>query len=161
LTLKLNESVPRRTLKDCEAVIERSLRTLIVGEALRDIRDRQLYAPQHPSFEIYCRKRWGLAHRRVARFVEAAEVAQFLAHHGLLALPDAKLAHELAPLLAEPERLMATWIVLSSLEAVPSATLVRTVVLRVEGAPLDLDVESIVTDAIAEHRRPNDSHQIS
>jgi hypothetical protein len=34
---------------------------LLVGNALREIRDRHLYRASHPSFETYVRGRWGLS----------------------------------------------------------------------------------------------------
>ena len=61
---------PRRdtteiTLAECEKAIERSLKSFeATGNALRKIRDRQLYRPPHTTyktFEEYCLERWGFS----------------------------------------------------------------------------------------------------
>jgi hypothetical protein len=88
VTLKPAENVPHPTLKECEAVIERSLRIFVVGEALREIRDSQLYTARYASFDDYCLKRWSIAHRQAERLISAAEVAQLVTDHGSLILPD-------------------------------------------------------------------------
>lgn len=154
MTLKLAESVPGPTLKECEAVIERSLRTFVVGEALREIRDSQLYTPHYASFDDYCQKRWSFPHRQAERLIAAAEVAQLVRDHGTLTLPNGTVAHELVPLLADPDRLIATWIALSTFDTVPSVAQVREVVQRVKAAPPDTLVEKVVKDAIAERSSP-------
>jgi hypothetical protein len=57
--------VARRSLADCEAVIERGLGTFMeVGTALAEIRDQGLYRDTHGTFEAYCRERWGLSRKR-------------------------------------------------------------------------------------------------
>ena len=53
--------VPYGALTECEAVIERGLRTFVeVGEALLRIRDERLYRETHGTFEDYCRERWAM-----------------------------------------------------------------------------------------------------
>ena len=67
------------TLGECEAVIERGLKTFCeVGEALLAIRDGRLYHATHSSFEDYCRERWGMLKAHAYRFMEAAEVVDNL-----------------------------------------------------------------------------------
>jgi hypothetical protein len=49
-------------LADHEAALDRHRRSFReAGEALRDIRDRRLYRETHPTFEAYCRERWGMS----------------------------------------------------------------------------------------------------
>jgi hypothetical protein len=60
-----------------EAVIARGLRTFVeVGRALREIRDRDLHrAAGYPSFDAYCRERWGFSRVRSTQLIAAAETA--------------------------------------------------------------------------------------
>lgn len=61
-------------LMDCEAAIERGLGTFReVGDALLRIRDAKLYRLHAPTFEAYCRDRWGISQPRAYQFIEAAE----------------------------------------------------------------------------------------
>jgi len=58
-----------------ETVIERGLTTFYdVGEALLAIRDQRLYRAEHPTFEAYCRERWGIARQRAYELIDAAEI---------------------------------------------------------------------------------------
>jgi hypothetical protein len=62
-------------LTDNETRIERGLQTFYeVGSALLDIRDARLYRATHPTFEAYCRERWGMSKSRVYQMMEAASV---------------------------------------------------------------------------------------
>jgi hypothetical protein len=74
-------------LAECEAIIERGLRTFIeVGEALREIRDAKLYAATHATFEDYCKERWGregISRARAYQLIAAAEVSKKLDKFGL------------------------------------------------------------------------------
>jgi hypothetical protein len=47
-----------------------------VGNALLEIRDSRLYRQQFPTFEAYCRERWGMARQSVNRMIAAAEVVR-------------------------------------------------------------------------------------
>lgn len=63
-------------LADCEAVIERGMRTFIeVGNALGEIKASRLYRQTHASFEEYCQVRWGMTGRRARQLIDATEVA--------------------------------------------------------------------------------------
>lgn len=63
------------SLAECEAVIERGLKTFVeVGEALLRVRDERLYRATHPTFEHYCRERWGFGGRRARQLMAASEV---------------------------------------------------------------------------------------
>jgi hypothetical protein len=51
--------------RGCEEVIEHGLKTFFeVGLALIAIRDLQLYRTSYPTFEEYCRNRWGAVRAR-------------------------------------------------------------------------------------------------
>jgi hypothetical protein len=69
-------SAPEKvTLVDCEAVIERGVRTFVeVGTALAQIRDGRLYRDTHATFEAYCEQRWELKRQRAYELMGAASV---------------------------------------------------------------------------------------
>ncbi|MEI6451832.1 MAG: hypothetical protein WCP98_18055, partial [Actinomycetes bacterium] len=68
-----------RTLTDLEGIIERGLDTFVdVGEALAEIRDRQMYRETHATFEAYCRERWGWSRSYAYRHIEAAQAVALL-----------------------------------------------------------------------------------
>ncbi len=70
---------PARSLEQCEAVIERGLRTFLeVGAALLEIRDGRLYRQDYGTFEDYCRDRWGFSRVQAHRLIEASEVVAML-----------------------------------------------------------------------------------
>lgn len=62
-------------LDDCEATIERGLKTFVeVGSALAMIRDNRLYRAEHATFEAYCAERWGFTDRRARQLIDAAAI---------------------------------------------------------------------------------------
>ena len=115
----LPASTPRkpeetRRLAELEDVVARGLETFIaVGDALREIRDRRLYRLTHPTFEKYCRDRWGMDRRHANRHIEAADVAGVLGSVDPIRDPDGEglggprnvaQAREIASLVREDER---------------------------------------------------------
>ena len=67
------------TLGECEAVIERGLKTFCeVGEALLAIRDGRLYRITHSTFEDYCREKWDISRFYAHRLIEASTVIENL-----------------------------------------------------------------------------------
>lgn len=65
----------RGRLAECEAVIERGLKTFVdVGNALLEIRDSRLYRAEFGTFEDYCRQRWNLSKPYATQMIQAAEV---------------------------------------------------------------------------------------
>jgi hypothetical protein len=102
-----------RQLADCEAVIERGLKTFVeVGRALMQVRDARLYRAVHGTFEEYAEQRWGLIARRAYQLIDAAAVDGSLRTnvHKDQPLPaNEAQARELAPLLDDPEELRDTW----------------------------------------------------
>ena len=68
-----------------EATIERGMATFIeVGSALAAIRDAKLYRADYPTFEEYCRERWGMSKTHANRLVASAEVAALVAPMGVI-----------------------------------------------------------------------------
>lgn len=66
-----------RRLAELEEVVERGLSTFVeVGNALMEIRDARLYRATHPTFEAYCRERWGFSRSHGYRLIRAAELAE-------------------------------------------------------------------------------------
>jgi hypothetical protein len=67
----------QRALVDCEAVIERGLKSFRkVALALQQIRDRKLYRDQYGTFDEYVRERWGFSDSRARQYIAAAKVAE-------------------------------------------------------------------------------------
>lgn len=52
-------------LVELEEIIERGVTTFIkVGEALAEIRDKELYLVEYKTFEDYCREEWDMVASR-------------------------------------------------------------------------------------------------
>lgn len=88
-------------LDELEAVIEEGAITFFrVGMALAAIREKKLYRSTHPTFEDYCRDRWGMSKSHANRYIDSAEVAKNLTPIGVIpkreshARPLAKLPPE-------------------------------------------------------------------
>ena len=72
-------SLETTRLTECEAVIERGLKTFVdVGSALMEIRDSRLYRQTHGTFEDYCRERWGWGRNYTNKLISSAEVVNNL-----------------------------------------------------------------------------------
>jgi len=100
-----------RSLAENEAAIERGVLGYVeAGMALADIRDRRLYRDQHPTFEAYCRQRWGFARRTAYQLIDAAGVVSVLCANAHIPSPRSEgVARELVPLRDTPDRLRETW----------------------------------------------------
>lgn len=97
----------RQRLAELEAVVERGLQTFAeVGAALSEIRNARLYQVEYPTFEEYCRERWGMDRTYAQRHIEAARVVALLPN-GNVPLRESH-ARELGKLLrkGEPEELV-------------------------------------------------------
>lgn len=97
-------------LDKLEGIIERGLVTFIeVGQTLLEIRTQRLYRATHPTFEAYCRERWGWSKQHAIRQIQAARVAGTLAPTG--AIPaTGRQARELVPLLDQgPGAVREAW----------------------------------------------------
>jgi hypothetical protein len=139
MTLALRNT---RRLADLEAVIERGLGTFVeVGEALEEIRGSRLYRETHPTFEAYCRDRWGFTRQHAARLMDAAEVAHVLPELSPIGVNEAQ-ARELAPLLRTegPGAVVEAWAEANGrTNGKPTARVIREVVaqvIEVEGPPI-------------------------
>lgn len=89
------------SLEQCEALIERGMKTFVqVGEALAAIRDSRLYRSTHPTFEAYCKERWGFSRIQAHRLIEASETVTALPMGNKIT--SERQARELAKV--EPER---------------------------------------------------------
>ena len=85
-------------LAELEAVIERGLATFVeVGLALLEIRGSRLYLETYPSFDAYCRERWGWSRQRGYQLMDAAKVST------VVDIQDERQARELVPLLRQDE----------------------------------------------------------
>ena len=90
------------SLAECEATIERGVRSYIeAGEALRTIRDDQLYRETHGTFEDYCRERWGWSRQRSLQLIDAASVTTIVVSLNAPAPANEGQARELVGLPAE------------------------------------------------------------
>lgn len=71
--------VEHNQLLKYEAVIKRGLNTFVeVGSALLAIRDEGLYRSKYPTFEEYCRERWGMKHNYANKLIAASKVVNNL-----------------------------------------------------------------------------------
>lgn len=62
-------------LAELEITIAHGLTTFVeVGAALAEVRESRLYRAEHPTFEDYCRVRWGMSRPRAYQLIEAATV---------------------------------------------------------------------------------------
>jgi hypothetical protein len=118
-------------LAELEGIISRGLASFgEVGQALLEIRERRLYRATHPTFEAYCRERWGWSKTHANRQIQAAELAGALTPIGVIP-PNEAQARELAPLLSQgPEAVRAAWVAATATNAAPTAANVRAVVQR-------------------------------
>jgi hypothetical protein len=70
----------QRSLSKCEAIVARGMKSFVlVGRALTKIRTRKLYRQTHPTFEGYCKERFGMSKTQANRIIQAALVAKNLA----------------------------------------------------------------------------------
>jgi hypothetical protein len=70
-------------LEECETKIARGWSTFIgVGEALTEIRDKELFKGKYKDFQEYCRIRWGYARTHAYRLIDAAKVIKDLSPIG-------------------------------------------------------------------------------
>ena len=66
-------------LQQCEAVIEKGLRTFVdVGGALLKIRDSKLYRQDYSTFEEYCQEKWNISRPRAYQLIDSVKVAENL-----------------------------------------------------------------------------------
>lgn len=95
-------------LTDCESRIERGIAVFLdVGNALLEIRDSRLYRQAFPTFEAYCKERWGFERRQAYRLMDAAQAVENVSH-GTQTVPQTE--RQARPLTAlEPEVQREVW----------------------------------------------------
>lgn len=121
-------SIETIELGDCEAVIERGLRTFRdVGNALLRIRDARLYRARHSTFEAYCRERWGMSRPRAYQMIEAAGVVGQLSTNVDILPANEAQARLLARL--QPEQQAPAW--QRAIETAPEGKITAAHVRRV------------------------------
>lgn len=82
-------------LQRLEAVIEHGLATFWdVGEALKAIRAKGLYRESHPTWAVYCKKRWGFSDRHADRLIAACKLGKDFRPMGLKSTPSSQPANE-------------------------------------------------------------------
>lgn len=105
-------------LKRYEGVIEHGIKVFVeVGEALTGIRDGRLYRESHPTFEAYCRDRWGFSKTHANRLISSAGVAKNLAPIGVIPTSESQVR------------------VLSGFSPVDQVRVMRNAIKAVEGRP--------------------------
>jgi hypothetical protein len=89
------------TLGQLEATIKRGLKSfVVVGQALKQIQEQQLYRAKYSTFEWYLSERWGLKRQRAYELIEAATITTSLSE--ISDAPPAVESHA-AALAAAPE----------------------------------------------------------
>lgn len=98
-------------LEKLEAVIERGLTSFIeTGEALQKIRVRRLYRQHAPTFEGYCRKRWGFKAARARQLIAAVGVVRDISSESVTQVTLPASEKHTRPLVAlEPEQRREVW----------------------------------------------------
>jgi UDP-N-acetylmuramoylalanine-D-glutamate ligase len=68
------DTVERTKLRKLEATVAEGIASfVVVGEALKEIRDAKLYRESHKTFEKYVDDKWGLERRRAYQLIEASD----------------------------------------------------------------------------------------
>lgn len=91
-SIKANPLSPseKKLLQDCESKIASSEKSyIVVGEALKQIKDEALHKGTHTSFDDYCVEKWEFSGSHARRLIAAAEL--------VIKLRGAKVAEEQLP----------------------------------------------------------------
>lgn len=120
------DTAERSALLRCEAAISKHLEGYqAVGNALREIRDRQLYRTTHPTFDEYVKHRWKMEATHAYRLIAAADVARNLSPTGDTPATE-RAARELTGLPIETQRQAWTEAKALAGEREPTAAIVAT-----------------------------------
>lgn len=80
-------------LKHYEGIVDHNLRGFKeAGEALAEIRDRELFRQHYPSFAAYLEQRWGISRKHGYRLIDAAAIAVNVSHGTQLPEPTTERA---------------------------------------------------------------------
>lgn len=140
------------TLRECETVIERGLKTFYeVGTALLTIRDNRLYRVEYRTFEDYCRKRWQMDRHYAHRVIDAAQVAENLLPMGNI--PDnERQARPLTEL--EPDEQRIVWTVVQ--DTAPAGKVTAVHVKSVVNVFKEILITNAVDDGTGEQIKVSD-----
>jgi hypothetical protein len=120
----------KNQLRACEGVLQKGLSTFFeVGNALLTIREKRLYGATHPTFENYCRERWGIGRSYAWRVISAAERLNLLPPDDSLPKPASEF--QMRPFLKlEPEEFPKVWeqVAKRARDGKVTPTLVRAVI---------------------------------
>jgi len=145
--------IVRSQLAECEAVIERGLRSFFeVGAALARIRDERLYREDFDTFEQYCRGRWSWGRNYVNKQIAAAGAIRDLGTNVPIPQNEAQ-ARELAKL--PPAQRAEAWeIAVERAGGQPTAAQVAVVVAEMTppSPPTAAEVEAAARAKKAEAR---------
>lgn len=123
----MQQIIPRadiQRLTALEDVIERGRQTFVeVGLALLEIRESRLYREAHPTFEDYCKERWGWSRSKAYRLMDAASLSP------IGDIQNEAQAREFAPLRGQPETVKDVWQEVST-NGHPTAEKIREAVSR-------------------------------
>ena len=73
------DTVERSKLRKLESVVAEGISSfVVVGEALKEIRDAKLYRESHKTFEKYVDQKWGIERRRAYQLIDASEASKKL-----------------------------------------------------------------------------------
>ncbi|MGI8933526.1 MAG: hypothetical protein ACR2FS_05570 [Phormidesmis sp.] len=141
-TLTIDQKIE---LSKQETRIERGLKAFKeAGEALSLIRDQRLYS--QPTFEAYCKERWGMQRAHAYRLISAFEVLQDLSPVGDIPLPQTeRQARPLAKLPAELRQPAWETAVEVSASDIPTALEATRVVEAMALPPADWQPQSTST----------------
>jgi hypothetical protein len=93
----------RARLAELESVVETHLETFLsVGRALAEIRNRRLYREEHPTWELYCTRKWGFGYSRANELIRSTEIAESLLSGPAAPEGDAPLPLDLSPATLRP-----------------------------------------------------------
>lgn len=135
------------TLETLEAMVERGLASFVeVGNALRTIRDENLYPQTHGTFEAYCKDRWGMYKERYLYYLmDSAKVIGGLHNCAILPTTESQ-ARELTGIRDEEGELDLVKINEAWQEAVETAP---------EGVITAAHVKKVVRDIAAREEGPD------
>lgn len=115
-------SLERQTLERHENAIDAAnLNFIDVGRALAAIRDERLYRADFPSFERYCRDRFGYSRQRAQQLIGAAEIAVHMSTRVDTVVPSNE--SQVRPLVGRPlEEVVKIWNLANSMASGTSVT---------------------------------------
>ena len=115
-------------LIELENTIKAGLDTFVeVGNALLEIRDSRLYRVDHPTFEDYCKTKWGMSKPYAIQLICASNVVENLKTVAIATTPQNESQVRPLTKLKKPDQQREAWVraVKSSPTGKPTAKLVK------------------------------------